>query len=85
MTRDRSPDRVTEHRLAGVYCRFEYYWKRKNVVVIPDEDDLKDGSCYAVLYVWNCVASWAVRFVAANSGWTVNGESPVETLGDDFH
>lgn len=68
--------------MCGVYCRFEYYYSRKDVRVIPDEEELKAASPFAVLYVWNAVANWAVRFVKANPGWTINGESPTETLGE---
>jgi hypothetical protein len=60
----------------------EYYWKKRDVVVIPDEDELAAADCYSVLYLWSCIANWAVRFVTANPGWSVNGADPVETLGD---
>lgn len=79
----RSPNRVAEHRLNGIYCRFEYYYPRKDVRVIPDEEELKAASAFAVLYLWTAVANWGVRFAAANPGWTINGESPTETLGEE--
>lgn len=75
-----SPNRVDEHRLGGVYCRFEYYWKKKDVRVIPDEDEIAAAGVYEVLYLWTAVANWSVRFCAANPGWTVNGDDPVERL-----
>jgi hypothetical protein len=81
MGRD-SPNRVHEHRLGGIYCRFEYYWRKKDVRVIPDEDELRAADAWAVLYCWTAVANWAVRFHAANPGWTVNGAYPNETLDD---
>lgn len=80
----RSPNKVTEARLGGINVRFEYYYRKKDVRVIPDEDELKAASCYDVLYLWNAIASWAARFVAANAGWTINGGTPTETLDDDY-
>lgn len=50
-----SPNRVTESRIAGVYVRFEYYWRKRDVLVVPDEDDLKAADCYDVLKLWTVV------------------------------
>jgi hypothetical protein len=82
-TGTRSPNKVDVHKLGGIGARFEYYNAKKDVRVIPDEDDLAAATCYDVLYFWNAVANWAVRFVAANHGWTINGAPPVETLEED--
>lgn len=79
----RSPDRVDEHRLTGIAVRFEYWNRRRDVVTVPDESDLKAATCYQVLYLWTQVGNWAVRFVAANPTWTVNGSNPVEKLDDE--
>ena len=81
--RNRSPDKVDVHKLGGIGARFEYRYQKKDVRVIPDEDDLAAANCYGVLYFWSAVANWAVRFVAANPGWTINGAPAVETLGED--
>ncbi len=75
-----SPNRVGEYRINGVYCRFEYYWKTHDVLVIPD---LKAADVYDTLRLWTVIADWAVRFVKANPGWTVNGSDPEERLDSD--
>lgn len=82
-TGKRSPNKVTEHRLAGIGFRLEYYYRKKDVRVIPDEDDLSTADTYSVLYLWTAIANWAVRFTTVNTGWTVNAASPVETLEED--
>jgi hypothetical protein len=79
-----SPNRVDEHRIGGVYCRFEYFWKKHDVNIVPDEDDLRTAGVYEILRLWTVIANWSVRFVAANPGWTVNGSDPVERLDEDI-
>ena len=79
----RSPNKVDDRTVSGITVRFEYWNRRRDVLVTPDEDDVARADCYSVLRVWTVIGSWAVRFVTANHGWTVNGSSPLEVLDEE--
>jgi hypothetical protein len=61
----------------GIRVAFAYDYRKLDVTVSPDTDDLRTAPSGAVLRLWAEVAAWARGVSDANPGWTVNGEQPV--------